>query len=164
MKWLLIGFIVLQVGVDLAHSVTAFPFVHYGMFSESFARPDSLAVFEITVDGKLLEARDFRVYRWDMMQVPLAGFEQQQLTHDFAFDKDKLEAGFSFVGAAGLFQAVSPRLDNTGSVTAQFPGWYKAYLSGLLGRPIRTLRVDKVWYRYGNGQLQLLRKEPRINS
>ena len=87
MKWLLIGFIVLQVGVDLAHSVTAFPFVHYGMFSESFARPDSLAVFEITVDGKLLEARDFRVYRWDMVQVPLAGFEQQEFTHDFAFDK-----------------------------------------------------------------------------
>src|ERR1700710_282373 len=39
--WVMIVFFVVQIGLDLAHSVTVFPFVHYGMFSESFHHPDS---------------------------------------------------------------------------------------------------------------------------
>jgi hypothetical protein len=164
MKWLLIGFIIVQLAVDLAHSVTAFPFVHYAMFSGSFARPDSLSAFEVTVDDKRLEASDFRVYRWDMVQVPLAGFERQQLTHDFAFDKEKAR-DYLFGGRSGFVsKTVLPQLDNDDSVTAHFPQWYKQYLSGLLGRPIHNLRVDKTWYRYAGGRLQLLRRKNWINS
>jgi len=164
MKWLFIGFIFIQVGVDLAHSVTAFPFVHYGMFSESFARPDSLAVYEVTVDGKLLLARDFRVYRWDMIQGPLAASEEQLISRDFEFDKAAMRSGLSRIGVSGVFRLVSPGLDNAGSVGDRFAGWYKQYLSGLLGYPVRSLRVDKAWYRYAGGKLLLLRKETRINS
>jgi hypothetical protein len=164
MKWLFIGFIIIQVGVDWAHSVTAFPFVHYGMFSESFARPDSLAVYEVTVDGKLLLARDFRVYRWDMIQGPLAASEARHISRDFEFDKAALRSGLSRIGASGIFRRVSPELDNAGSVGDRFAGWYKQYLSGLLGYSIRSLRVDRAWYRYAGGRLVLLRKETRINS
>jgi hypothetical protein len=164
MKWLFIGFIVIQVGVDLAHSVTAFPFVHYGMFSESFARPDSLAVYEVTVDGKLLLARDFRVYRWDMIQGPLAASEEQHISRDFEFDKEKMDAGLARVGGKQFFHSVSPLLNNSPSVEEEFADWYKQYLSGLLGHPVRSLRVEKAWYRYAGGRLVLLRKETRINS
>ena len=164
MKWLFIGFIIIQLGVDLAHSVTAFPFVHYGMFSESFARPDSLAVYEVTVDGKQLLARDFRVYRWDMIQGPLAASEAQHSSGDFAFDKEAIRGGLSRIGASGVFQLVSPGLDNAGSVGDHFAGWYKQYLSGVLGYSIHSIRVDKAWYRYAGGKLVLLRKETRINS
>jgi len=162
--WAVIVFFALQTGVDLAHSVTAFPFVHYGMFSESFAQPDSLAVYTVTVDGKALLAKDFRVYRWDMIQTPLAGFEKQQVTRDFSFDKEMMRIGFSRVGCSAVFRQFSPQLDNEPSANADFSRWYKQYLSGLLGYPIHTLRVDKVWYRYADGQLQSYRKETRINS
>ncbi len=55
MKGLFIGFIILQIGIDLAHTATAFPFVHYGMYSlESFPSRDSMEVFQVTVDGRPL--------------------------------------------------------------------------------------------------------------
>ena len=51
---LLIAFFILQAGIDLAHSATAFPFEHYGMFSERFPAKDSLAGYEVIADGRPL--------------------------------------------------------------------------------------------------------------
>jgi hypothetical protein len=76
---LMAAFFLIQVTIDLAHSVTAYPFEHYGMFSESFPAPDSLSTFEIIADGRRLEAADFGIYRWDMIQQPLAAFDRQSL-------------------------------------------------------------------------------------
>ncbi|HEY6900730.1 MAG TPA: hypothetical protein VI233_08815 [Puia sp.] len=164
MKWLLIGFLIIQLGVDLAHSVTLFPFMHYGMFSESFKQPDSLAVYRISINDKPLLAKDFRIGTWDMVQGPLQAFEQQQVTHDFSFDKQMMESGLAHIGAAGIFHWASPRLDNDRSVPTHFPSWYRQYLSRLLGSPVQHLRVDKVWYRYTGGELQSYRSETWINS
>jgi hypothetical protein len=165
MKWLLIGFIILQIGLDLIHSVTAFPFVHYGMFSESFERPDSLLVYEVTVDDKLLKANDFRIYRWDMVQVPLAGFEQEQMGHDADADKPKEGDSPALVEARLIYKSILPsQLENETSLSIHFPQWYKQYLSRLLGHPVHRLRVDKAWYRYTGGRLQLLQKKNWINS
>ena len=164
MKWLLIGFIIVQVGINLAHSVTAFPFVHYGMFSERFRQPDSLAVFAVTVNGKLLQARDFRVYRWDMIQSPLAAAEAQAVSRDFEFDREKTGEGLGQMGLGGVFSLVAPQMSNDGDLAAGFPVWYRQYLSGLLGYSVRQLRVEKVWYRWRAGQLQAYRTEIRINQ
>ena len=163
MKRLLIGFFLLQVLIDLAHSVSVFPFVHYAMFSESFARPDSLSVYEIVVDGRQLQPADFSIYQWDMMQNPLLSLQRQVSTEDFAFDKQKMAAGMKQVGIEGLYRAIQPNLDNVTGVETRFPQWYKTYLSGILGHPIRTLQVDQAWYRYSKGSCSLLKKENRIN-
>src|ERR1700761_388157 len=84
---LLAGFFVLQLLVDGARSVTLFPFIHFGMYSEPLPQPDSLPVFEVTVDGHRLQPSDYRVYRWDMIQAPLAAVEAQQKSGDFAEDR-----------------------------------------------------------------------------
>lgn len=159
----LIAFFAIQVLVDLCHSVTALPFVHYGMFSERFPVPDSLVVFEITADGRRLDPRDFRIYSWDMVRQPLTAFDRQTGTHDFAFDKDKLRSGLHWAGLGGFWTALSPRLDNPPGLAARFPDWYKGYLGRILGHPVQSLRVDKAWYRYSGGQLILLKTEPWIN-
>ena len=163
MKRLLIGFFLIQVIIDLAHSVTVFPFVHYGMFSESFARPDSLPVYEIVADGRQLQPAEFSIYQWDMIQNPLLSLQRQVSTGDFTFDKQKMAAGMKQAGMGGLYKAIQPNLDNATGVEARFPQWYKTYLSGIMGHPIRTLRVDQAWYRYSEGSCRLLKKENRIN-
>jgi len=165
MKWLLIAFIILQVGLDLVHSVTAFPFVHYGMFSESFDKPDSLLVYEVTVDGKRLDASNFRVHRWDMVQVSLAGFEQEQLGRDADSYKPKAGDSPAMIEARLIYRSILPRqLENDDALSVHFPQWYKQYLSRLLGHPVRTLQVDKAWYRYDGCRLRLLQKKNWINS
>jgi hypothetical protein len=160
---LLIAFFVIQVLFDLGHSVTALPFVHYGMFSESFAPPDSLVVFEVSLDGRLLDAHDFRIYHWDMIQNPLVAFDRQTGSRDYAFDKERLRSGLHFIGAGSLYSLLASNLDNAPTVAERFPGWYKSYLSRLIRQPIHTLRVDKVWYRYNGVHFILLRKDPWIN-
>ena len=155
----MIVFFALQIGIDLAHSVTVFPFVHYGMFSESFSRPDSLKVFEVTVDGRRLESSSFRIYRWDMIQAPLMAFAQFRSSRDFAFDREKLHEYLQKAGMGAVYRQFEPQLINDPTVAAHFPQWYKSHLSSLLGYKIGRLKVDQSWYRYQNGRLQLLGKE-----
>ncbi|HLZ88302.1 MAG TPA: hypothetical protein VKQ52_13700 [Puia sp.] len=156
----LIGFFILQIGIDLAHSVTVFPFVHYGMFSASVARPDSVEVFRVSVDGRLLQPGDLAIYRWDMVGTPLEAYERRLATGDYAFDKEKLQAGMARAGLSSLYNQLKSNLYNTGS----FIPWYKGYLGRLLGQPIGILRVDKAWYRWAGGGLQLVRTENWING
>jgi hypothetical protein len=156
MKGLFIGFICLQIGIDLAHSVSFFPFVHYGMYSQPIARLDSVEVFEITADGQRLKPADFLIYQWDMVTTPLQAHEQQTQTGDYGFDKQKLREGLQRVGLGAVYSAVEPNLNNTG----QFPAWYKSYISSLVGHPIRQLEVDRTWYQWAGGRLVFIRKAP----
>jgi hypothetical protein len=155
---LLVALFAIQVICDLAHSVTAFPFVHYGMFSERFSPPDSLLRYEVIVDGLPLSPADFSIYRWDMIQEPLSAFDKQSATGDFAFDKQKIRAGLP-----GIYYHVSANLDNPPNLSAGFPDWYGSYLSRLLHRPVHTLRVNRTRYRYTPSGLIPLSKTPWIN-
>jgi hypothetical protein len=160
MKGLFIAFIVLQIGLDLAHSVAFFPFMHYGMYSQVLPRQDSIEVFEVNVDGKRLRPEEFRIYQWDMVTVPLAAFEEQMRTHDYAFDKAKLQQGMKWAGLGKLYTALKPNLDNSGN----FPVWYKSYLGRILGHNIDRLAVDKAWYRWSGGRMQVMGKTAFIHG
>jgi hypothetical protein len=152
------AFFAFQIAIDGIHSATVFPFVHYGMFSESFSEPDTLLRYEVVADGRVLEAADFRIYRWDMIQQPLAAFDRQQATNDFAFDKQKFAATLP-----AIYSTVSANLYNSPTLAADFPDWYRAYLSRLIGRPVLNLRVYKSLYRYSDTRFILLRKIPWID-
>jgi hypothetical protein len=154
---LVAAFFAIQIAFDLAHSVTAFPFVHYGMFSESFSEPDSLLSYQVTVDGHRLDPRDFRIYKWDMVQQPLAAFDRMTATNDFAFDKSTFQTKFPAV-----YAHVSGNLDNLPYPEARFPDWYAGYLSALIGHSIRSVNVDRTWYRQTPSGLILLNKTPWI--
>jgi hypothetical protein len=154
---LVAAFFLIQLSIDLTHSVTAFPFVHYGMFSESLGAPDSLLNYEVTVDDRRLDPLDFRIYQWDMIQQPLEAFDRQTATSDFDFDKSSIRKALPT-----LYAAVSANLDNLPYPEARFPNWYANYLSMQLGHPIRHLEVSKTWYRYQNGRLIELNREPWI--
>jgi hypothetical protein len=156
MKGLFIGFICLQIGIDLAHSVSFFPFVHYGMFSQPLARQDTVEAFEVTADGQRLKPADFLIYQWDMVMTPLQALEQQTQTGDYAFDKQKLREGLQRIGLRSVYTAVEPNLNNTG----QFPAWYKWYIGGLVGHPVQQLEVDRTWYQWAGGRLVVVKKAP----
>jgi hypothetical protein len=154
---LVIVLFAIQIAFDLAHSVTAFPFVHYGMFSEKFSGPDSLLSYEVTVDGHRLDPQNFRIYQWDMVQQPLAAFDRMTATDDFAFDKSKFQTKLP-----ALYTHISDNLDNLSYPEARFPDWYANYLSALIGHSIRTVNVSRTWYRYTPSGFILLNKSPWI--
>jgi hypothetical protein len=134
----MVAFFAIQIVIDLCHSLTAFPFVHYGMFSESFSAPKGLR-YEIVVDNRRLDAADFGIYRWDMIQQPLSAFDRQSETADFEFDRSRFRATFP-----GIYSRLSGNLENASTVGAAFPDWYLGYLSRLLHQPIHSLQVRRV--------------------
>jgi hypothetical protein len=154
---LVAAFFTIQVFVDLFQSVTAYPFEHYGMFSESYAAPDSLSTFEIIADGQRLETEEFGIYRWDMIQQPLAAFDRQSRTNDFAFDRSRIKAFFP-----RIYSRLSNNLENAPTVAAAFPDWYLNYLSRLLHHPIHSLRVNRCRYRFLQNQPILTQTIPWI--
>lgn len=156
---LVIAFFVLQVGFDLAHSVTAFPFVHYAMFSESFPARDSLTGFEVIADGQPLRAADYSIYRWDMVQQPLIAFDDLIRTGDFSGDKARIKTALP-----GIYSLVASNLDNAPDLSARFPGWYRRYLSRLLGRAVQQVSVNKTIYRYDQTRLVLVDKSSWIKD
>jgi hypothetical protein len=155
MKHAIIGFFILQIAIDLAHSVTVFPIVHYAMFSGPVARPDSVLVYQVLVDGKLLQPTNFPVYQWDMVQTPLEAAERREISQDFAVDKMKLQQNLG-----SFYNTLKTNLNNTGS----FIPWYKSYLGRLLKSPVSNLRVDKAWYRWAEGRMVLIHTENWING
>jgi hypothetical protein len=159
-KWLIIAmaaFFAIQITFDLCHSVTAYPFEHYGMFSESFSAPDSLSTYEIIADGKRLDASNFGIYRWDMIQQPLAAFDQQWRTGDFASDRSRIRDAFP-----GPYSLLSFNLENLPTM-ANFPEWYSRYLSRLLHQPLSSLRVNRCQYRFLQNHPILIQKTDWIN-
>lgn len=158
-------FFLIQVFTDLFHSVTAFPFVHYGMFSETFALVESLPVYEVVVDGRPLDPRDFRIYRWDMIQQPLAAFARETATRDFSDDRQRIR---NALGIHSVTPSVDPSVissvvpGNAPSLAADFPGWYRNYLGRILGRPIGSLEVNRCIYRWNGSQCILQTKTPWI--
>jgi predicted metalloprotease with PDZ domain len=155
---LIATFFAIQVILDLAHSVTAYPFEHYGMFTESFSAPDSLTTYEIVADGRRLDAANFGIYRWDMLQQPLAAFDRQSSTSDFAFDRSRIKAVFP-----GMYSRFSANLENNATVAASFPDWYLHYLGRLLHQSIHSFRVNRCRYQVLQNQLILIQRMPWIN-
>jgi hypothetical protein len=155
---LMAAFFAIQVIFDLAHSVTAYPFEHYGMFSESLSAPDSLTTFEVIADGRRLDAADFGIYHWDMIQQPLAAFDRQSRTFDFAFDRSRIRAAFP-----GLYSRLCSNFENLPTVAANFPDWYLGYLGRLLHQPIGSFQVNRCRYRILQNQFILIQRTPWIS-
>lgn len=150
---------VIQLAVDCFHSLTLYPFVHYGMFSTVFPTPGSQNVYVITVNGDTLHAADFSAVHWDMIQEPLVGLERQIRSDDHRWDKEQLHRGLSRAGMAGFYDRIAPNLSNAPDLPARFPAWYRDYLGRLLSKPVRTLTVDKEQVRYDQGRLIPFKKE-----
>jgi hypothetical protein len=151
--------LLLQIVVNILHSVTAFPFLHYGMYSESFERKKT-TVYEVWVNGKQLPPKDFPVLTWDMLHIPLASREKMTATHDFAFDKNAIESDMSKAGLANVFNVIKPNLDNAAISDSSFAAWYQSYLQRILHYPVNTLTIVKSEYICNDGNYVLLKREP----
>lgn len=160
-----IGFIILlfftcQFVIDCLNSVTAFPFLHFGMFSGSFEKID-IETFEIKVNDKVLTANQFSILKWDLMHSALATYSKQITSADFSFDKKVLEHGMQRVGFNSLHKFIEPNLNNV-DLELRFPDWYKRYLEKLIDNKIESLVVHQERYNYVNGKYQLVYKSKWI--
>lgn len=146
------GFLIIlflfQVAINICHSVTVFPFLHYAMYSESFNKPSNIRVYEIIVNQKQLTSSNYRIHQWDMIHQPLNAFDKQVNTQDFSLDKKAIEEGMNYMHLTLLYKAVQVNLNNDLNLIQQFPYWYKQYLQKIIKQPILSLSVNICDYDY----------------
>ncbi len=152
-------FMVSQVLCDLAGSVTFFPIVHYGMYSQPMVGSDQYQSYELVVNGKVLKGSDYRIHVWENILAPVYDVDRISNTTDFQDEKNTIERVFYFLGMEGLGVTLRNRMGNVPYDAHLFGQHYKKYLSDVLGVPISNLKVFRVVSNYSDGGYFQVQKE-----
>jgi hypothetical protein len=150
-KWLFclfVAFIIGQLFINFKHGMVASPFLHYGMYSEPMKVNDSYGVFEVYVDGKMLQGKDFSPQQWDKIIVPLRYFANLKHRSNELYYTD----------IQRLMKAVKLAPDQQHYLqqcnAEEFRQWYIRYLETVIDKPIHQLDTRYRIYRYNNTSLQ----------
>jgi hypothetical protein len=159
---LIILFFLIQLVVNLSSSVTCFPFLHYGMFSEKKEKQSVYSTYQIEVDGKILNGMDLSVQDWEILQTPLSVLDNYILSADN--EKDKLYTHFFLnkLGMKNLDAGIGGNLDNTYYSDAAFSAYYKVFLEKVLSKNVQHFKVYHCQFSYTNNAYILQNKYLRI--
>ena len=143
---LMILFLTGQLFINYKFGVVVSPFLNYGMFSEVFTVKPQYQVWEVDVNGKRLQARDFSIQQWDKVILPIQYF-------------------YSINSSNELYRTEIRRLFNNLHITTdekkflqtcnylQFEQWYRSYLERVTGSSIHSLAIHYHAYQYNGSRL-----------
>ncbi len=161
--WLILGCFAIQIFTNLNSSLTAFPFLHYGMFSEKINYQAYYETFQIEVDGQLLKGSDFSIQDWEMLQSPLLIHHQIQQNNDFEKDKMYIHFFLAKLGLSAIDDLMKPHLNNTKLSPTEYNRYYKNYIEKVLGKSITQLEVKLCYFAYRDNAYQLLSKKTIVH-
>ncbi len=147
-----------QVVCDLAGSVTFFPIVHYGMYSQIEPRQKSYVTYELEINGQKLDALDYRIHLWEALFNPLRIREKNRHCNDFEEDKNLMKKGFNSLNFNHLYPFLEPAITNKIEKNSTFSHRYKIYLAHILKEPIFSMKVYESEYGYDYARYFLIRK------
>lgn len=149
---------------DIAGSVTIFPVVHYGMYSQPMVGSNQYQSYELVVNGKVLNGSDYRIHLWENILAPLYDVDRISNTIDFHDEKNTIERVFYFLGMEELGVTLRNRMDNVPYDAHMFGQHYKKYLSGVLGITISNLKVFRLVSNYADGGYFKVQKELLVHE
>lgn len=136
-------FIIVQLAMDVRHDIALSPVYHYGMYSEIIAPQAKYVLPVITVNGRMLRARDFTPQQWDKIFFTIELFHKQQAWNSSQWNTDIKRL---------LHVTDSCKYINNTS-EAQFNEWYKNYLQTILHKNVDSVRVDFAEYGFNGTTL-----------
>ncbi len=159
---LIILFFLIQFVVNLSSSVTCFPFLHYGMFSEKKEKQTIYSTYQIEVDGKILNGIDLSVQDWEILQTPLSVLDNYILSTDNEKDKLYIHYFLNKFGMKKFDEGIRLNLDNTYYSDDAFGVYYKGFLEKILSKSIQHFKVYSCQFNYANNTYVLQNKYLRI--
>ncbi len=130
---IVVFFIVAQLVINYKKGFVVTPMYHYGMFSSPAKQPDSLQIFQVEVNGKLLQPLDFTPQQWDNVILPLNYF--YNTTSDTSWKK-VCRGVFRITNTNALAANYSIQL-----TTSKFYNWYQTQLQQILPSKIASIRI-----------------------
>jgi hypothetical protein len=144
-------FITAQLALNIRRDVSITPVYHYGMYSKVILPETRYSVTEITVNNRLLQAKDFTPWQWDRISQPAVLWSTQKEWNSYEWHTD-----------ISRLLHVKDSTKYINSLTQPgFDSWYKNYLQQMLGKKIDSVRIDVVDYSFDGEKLF---KNPRTGS
>lgn len=137
-KWLfslVILFITGQVFVILIWGIVVTPFYNYGMYSEVMIPKKEYWLYEVNVNGKKLQGKNFSPQQWDKIILPLYYYSSVNVKSNALFYSDVKR----IMNKMFLNPNEKRFLQNCNE--EQFTEWYKRYLSASLSSPVNALHI-----------------------
>jgi hypothetical protein len=160
---LIFVFFLLQIMVNLNGSLTAFPFLHFGMFSDKIALKPTYQTYQIEVDGEVINGMDYGIHEWEIMQTPLMIKENISVSNDFEKDKMFIHFFLEKLGLRFFNQAITENLNNQIVSEQTFQINYKKYLEKVLNKKIKYVKVYTCQFIFKDKQYLLLDKKLIVN-
>jgi hypothetical protein len=149
-KWmftLVIIVITTQLFINFKRGMVVTPLYHYGMYSEAITPKQAYQVFEIFVNGKQLQGKDFTPWQWDKIVLPLTYYSGIPKSNQM-YEED--------IKRLLIRLHLEPRQKRFLSTCdyAGFEHWYQLYLTSVLGEKVRNIEVKYRRYSFNTGVLQ----------
>jgi hypothetical protein len=160
--FILLFFFLVQFFVNLNGSLTVFPFLHFGMFSEKIMLQSEYDAYQIEVDGVKLIASDFSIQDWEMIQTPIQIRTANVSSNDNAKDRMYIHYFLRKMGLQKIDSTILNELNNEAYSDSVYYNHYKTYLSHILDKPIEQLKLYHSTYAFKNGTYLLIQKTPII--
>ena len=131
----MISFVMVQLFINFKRGMVVSPFYHYGMYSEVMPVKPTYQVFEIVVNGKVLQGQRYSQQRWDKIIMPVQYFASLQAKSNRLYS-DEIKR---LMGRIGL------NTDEGNFVSicnyTQFNAWYKQYLQSIVNTQVNDVQV-----------------------
>ncbi len=133
-------FVAGQLFINYKRGLVFSPFFHYGMFSEVIRVKNQYTVSEVSVNGKLLAAKDYSPAVWDDIMQPVELFYHQQMSsNQWQVDIHRL---LPFADSLKFVNSLSE---------SDFKKWYRLHLQPVLKQPVDSVQIAFTDY-YFNGK------------
>lgn len=138
--WFLIVliFALCQLFINYKQGIAITPFYHYGMYSKKAENIDSIELYAIKINGKILQPFHFSAQEWDKLMLPVNEYCNVQKHNNDLFSKDikRILNKLNLTADSSNF--------NVQKQPESFLIWYKHYASNIISTPITNLEIDKI--------------------
>lgn len=125
-------FILIQLINNIRQDIAISPFYQYGMYSQKIVEQKSYEVYEVEVNGNVLQTQNFSPQEWDKIILPLQMNASQKQWN------------------SNVYSSTIKRLLHTNDSTIyvnrnysedEFNDWYKDYLQNIINKKIDSVSV-----------------------
>jgi hypothetical protein len=144
-----VGFLSGYIYLNYKWGITATPINQYGMFSGKYFIKDSLLVYSVKANNKMINFADLSLIQRDLLQSYPDYYEMEKHNNEAIFNT--ISNYFNYLGIPAGKQQY--KFTNQCSAVL-FSKWYQSKIENIIKKPITSLNVYKQYFVWENQKLQ----------
>jgi hypothetical protein len=130
-------FALCQLFINYKQGIAITPLYHYGMYSKKAKTTDTIELYRVKINGKILQPFHFSAQEWDKLMLPVNEYCNVEKYNNDLFSND----------IKRILNKIYLNADSSNFIVQSQPEsfliWYKKYASNIISAPINNLEIDK---------------------